>query len=131
MPKPSETDIKRACLELLKLRGILAWRNHSGKVKVKRGFMCLAPEGSPDIVGIAPGGRFLGIEVKKPGHSKHAEHEERQRQFHADIERRGGVAFLVQDAIELDQKLKAWAEQSCESALMRWRHSIESPEEKP
>ena len=61
----AERDIKRAILEALHAAGIIAFRVHSGRVKVKRGWMHLAPEGTPDIVAIVPPhGRFLGLEVK-------------------------------------------------------------------
>jgi hypothetical protein len=59
-----ETAVVREILEYLARRGIMAWRCQSGIVRVKRGWMHLAPKGTADIVGVLPGGRFLAVEVK-------------------------------------------------------------------
>ena len=63
----TEAEIQLSILKYLKTIDVSAWRNNSGKVRVNGGWMQLAPEGSTDIIGYLPGGKFLGIEVKKPG----------------------------------------------------------------
>ena len=60
----TETDIQRDILAYLKLRGICAWRVNAGRASYN---IRLAPKGTPDIIGYLPDGRFLGIEVKRPG----------------------------------------------------------------
>ena len=61
----SEADIQRQITDALRKLGAFVFRIQSGKVKVKRGWMQLAPEGSPDLgVIVPPGGVFLGLEVK-------------------------------------------------------------------
>jgi len=43
--------------------GIWCWRNNAGK----RGGVQMAPTGSPDILGVLPGGVLFGLEAKAPG----------------------------------------------------------------
>lgn len=65
----SETNIS-AEIQLAASRiGARLWRNQTGKYELADGRwlssgLCV---GSPDLVGIAPDGRFLAIEVKKRG----------------------------------------------------------------
>ena len=72
----SEAAIQRQILDYLMLRGVFAWRNNSGAVKIAgKGndrFMRFGMPGSADIIGICPTskltggpiGRFMAIEVK-------------------------------------------------------------------
>ena len=61
-----ETALQHDILKYLELRGIFAWRNNSGFLKIGSRVVYLGPCGSPDIIGMMPDGRFLGIEVKQP-----------------------------------------------------------------
>ncbi len=63
----SEGDIQRETLDALLGLGLTVWRNQSGHVRTGSGYLQLGPIGSPDLVGYLPCGRFLGIEVKRPG----------------------------------------------------------------
>lgn len=55
----------RACVSALEAAGALVLRVQSGRVKVRGGWMQLAPEGTPDLlVVVPPHGRLLGLEVK-------------------------------------------------------------------
>lgn len=69
--KISEKDIQNSIIEYLKYRGHLIKRNNSGRIliKGKSGFRSinLGESGWPDIIGCDKKGRFIGIEVKKPG----------------------------------------------------------------
>lgn len=98
----AERDIKRSILDGLHAAGIIAFRVHSGKVKVRGGWMHLAPEGTPDIVAIVPPhGRFLGLEVKtedgveRPG----------QLDFAKGARRHGAAVVTVRSAVEA---IRAW-----------------------
>lgn len=64
MTTKAETQLARAIREALSAMGITAWREQAGQVRVRRGYMHLAPEGTPDIVGHMPDGRALYLEVK-------------------------------------------------------------------
>ncbi len=78
MKKPTETALRTACLELLSLCGIWAWKNNTGSAKIGKRFVRFGEPGAPDILGIHPGqkpqrlgeffrigaGRLLCIETK-------------------------------------------------------------------
>jgi hypothetical protein len=100
----SEQDIVHAAIEAVNASNLaLVWRNHSGSVRVRRGYMHLAPKGSPDIVGILCDGRFVGLEMKKPGEKPSAVQEEWRTRFLA----LGGVAACVHSANETLAVLRA------------------------
>lgn len=72
LPLQREADLQRNILQLLRLKGILAWRQNQGGLKAeyhgKKRFVRFASmPGISDIIGVLPGGRFLAIEVKRPG----------------------------------------------------------------
>lgn len=102
---PLEKDIQAAILQYLRLRNVFAWRNNSGMQLIpnKGGGMRairIGLPGSADILGIMPDGRFLAIEVKRPGKMPTDE----QRAFLGQIEANGGVAVVahsVDDVISL------------------------------
>ena len=96
----SETDIQSLVRLALSERGILNWRNNTGALKDKDGRLVrygLFP-GSSDIIGIMPDGRFLAIEVKKPGKKPTPE----QLNFIEVIRRHGGIAGVVHSPEELE-----------------------------
>ena len=66
MNSKAETVLAAAIRDALNsLAGVLVWREQCGQVRVRRGYMHLAPAGTPDIVGHV-NGRFLALEVKRP-----------------------------------------------------------------
>jgi hypothetical protein len=95
----SEQDTTRATIEAVNASDVaIVWRNQSGSVRVRRGYMHLAPKGSPDIVGILRDGRFVGLEMKKPGEKPSSVQEEWRLRFLAS----GGVAacaYSVEEAL--------------------------------
>jgi hypothetical protein len=68
LPTFSESELQRAIIDALNVAPDLrAWRQQSGRLKVRGGFMCLAPNGAGDIVGTAaPDGLHFEVEVKGP-----------------------------------------------------------------
>ncbi len=60
----TETELQKQILDYLKMQGLCVWRTNCGYVKKN---VKLAPDGTPDIIGYLPDGKFLGIEVKLPG----------------------------------------------------------------
>ena len=96
----AENAVQRACLEYLRLRGVFCWRSNNNATfdrtrGVFRAFSGMP--GVPDIIGILPGGRFLGIECK----AKKGKQSDSQMEFEAQCKRLGGVYLLVRDVMEL------------------------------
>lgn len=88
----SENELQRDILTHLgKMPGVTAWRCQSGKVKVRGGWMELAPNGTPDIIGFLDSGQFLAIEVKLPGEELRPE----QLEWFARAKQRNVLAFVA------------------------------------
>lgn len=81
---------------------VRAWRNNTGALKDGNGrvvkFGC---PGSPDIIGIAKPGRFIGIEVK----TLTGRQSEQQRMFQKMVESMGGKYFLVRSVEEAEAQI--------------------------
>lgn len=67
------------------------WKNATGAVKIGDRFLKFGMKGSPDIIGIANGGRFVGIEVK----TGHAKQSPEQKLFQAMVFKRSGIYILA------------------------------------
>lgn len=108
MKKSTESGVVKACLQLLQLHGIYCWRQNQGAIPLSGGgfrrFVGL--KGVADIIGIAGGklgrGRFLAVEVKKPG----GRLSKKQKAFLAAVEERGGYAVCVDNVADLESWLR-------------------------
>jgi hypothetical protein len=100
-----EGAILASILEYLEIRGVFAWRNNTGAVKVEAQhgarFVRFGKKGSSDVLGILDDGRFLAIEVKGPKGKATLE----QLQFLAEVGKRGGVAFIARAIEDVDRHL--------------------------
>lgn len=98
----SETDLVRACLQLLKMHGIFAYRNNSGALRDRTGrpvfYGC---PGSSDITGILPNGIRLEIECKRPGNGL----SPAQREFQERMRANKAAAFTVWSVDQLEKEL--------------------------
>lgn len=97
-----ETDIMRACMLALSEAGCTVWRQNVGVLKnaanipIKFG-LCV---GSSDLIGIAPGGQFLAVEIKTAKGRATPE----QIRFIEAVRARGGIAGIArspEDALAL------------------------------
>lgn len=93
---PLEKEIQASILDYLKLKRIFCWRNNSGmqflpSANGKMRAIRIGLPGSADILGITNDGRFLAIEVKRPGGKARPE----QQEFLDAISSRGGLAFVA------------------------------------
>jgi len=80
------------------------WRNNTGKglsLDGKR-VITFGLKGSPDIIGVLRGGRFVGIEVKKPG----GRQSDRQKKFQKMLEAFGGLYILADHPDDVGQALE-------------------------
>lgn len=107
-PQPKESEIQRAILDYLTLRGIFHYRNNSGAFAMpatethQRRFFRAGAVGAPDIVCVV-NGQYVGIEVKAP-RGKQSEH---QMEFQRRLEAAGGryiLAYSIDDVIPLASK---------------------------
>ena len=123
-PKATEKAIQAACLDFLRMHPRIAWieRMNVGATKVeddsrKRGYRYVAFgfPGCSDLIGQTKAGRFLAIEVKRPGEWPKAETFARweraprldsrqrrliaQRAFLATVRRHGGISGIA-DSLE-------------------------------
>ena len=117
----SETALVLAIRNCLALDpDVLAIRVHSGLVRVKRGWMHLAPAGTADVCGCVRAaleppeyyvtGRFFALEVKDPGGKTAKDRAEKQAAFRDKVRAIGGFAAEVDSvdaAVAAIQRAKA------------------------
>lgn len=102
--KITEKDVQKAILEWLQWKGYFVWKNHTTGIYNKKGggFIPAGMTGVSDILGVLEGGRFLAIEVKKPG--GHLSHN--QQIFLYEVNKRGGLAFMASSIEDVELKLE-------------------------
>lgn len=111
----AETAIQRHIMLALSDAGCIVWRNNTGQgyagrvIHSSAGTVTLADsrvivfglcKGSADLIGIAPGGRFLAVEVKTTKGKPTTD----QQRFIDAIRAAGGIAGIArssQDALDL------------------------------
>ena len=100
-PKQRESDLVRACLELLHARGIMAWRNNTGAFvgehRGKSRFVRFGAKGSGDIFAILLGGRFWSIECKVGKNQA----TPAQTEWAEAVRKAGGAATVIRNLDEL------------------------------
>lgn len=97
-----ESDIQRLIMLALSEAGCVVWRNNTGVLKNAAGIpikfgLCV---GSSDLIGIAPGGRFLAVEIK----TQKGKATPEQIRFIDAVRARGGIAGIArspEDALAL------------------------------
>jgi hypothetical protein len=105
----SENQVKKDCLEYLKLMGFkLYWRQNTGGAKYttkagKNHFVRFGFRGISDILAVLPpNGRFLAVETKRIDNDA----SDDQRDFMRDVEGVGGIAVLAYSVDDLDARLR-------------------------
>ena len=93
-PKITEADITRQIRNYLKICRIFHWKVWQGPMS--------QPKGVSDIIGIY-NGRFLAIEVKRPG----AKLANAQADFIAKVSANGGIAFVARSVDDVIARLEA------------------------
>ena len=107
MKAPTESSLVKACLAYLQLAKVPAWRNNCGAAAFagpagRKRFVRFAVEGCSDIIGILPGGKFLAVEVKKPGGKLTAA----QAAFLDNVRAAGGLGIVVRSVDDLAAALR-------------------------
>lgn len=102
----NETQLVRACIDYLLIRGHFVWRNNSGVTATQytnklgntsKRIWRAGKVGSSDILGVAKNGKFIAIECKV-GKNKPSE---AQNDFLQQITERGGIARVIYTLEEL------------------------------
>ena len=103
MPVPLEADIQRAILEYLNLHPRVAWavRMNTGAMKIDGRFVKFGFTGCSDVLGQMTDGRFLAVEVKRPGNKP----TEDQHSFLRNVQHYGGVGFWCDSVKSCEEKL--------------------------
>lgn len=95
--KSEANRLTTAIINYLGYKGIFAWRNNNTGVydPVKKVFRRNPAQlnGVSDIIGVAPNGKFIGVEVKI-GSDKQSDF---QKRFEAEIKERNGVYLVAKN----------------------------------
>jgi len=108
-----ETALKAAIIAAVNATGLaVVWNSPAGKVPARRGWVQLAPKGTPDIVGYMRDGRLVAIEVKLPKDGTAAARRETQQAWRDRAAASGcvvGVARSVAEAVRVVTEAKGRA----------------------
>lgn len=114
-----ENPVVTSCSRLLELRGMPWMRNNSRTVQMPgRGGrprpVFFGKPGWPDLIAVAPDGRFIGIECKAPelrllGRRKLAAGKlsDLQKAVHRQLLASNAIMLTVHSAVELDDDLRS------------------------
>jgi len=105
----TEAMIQKEILDFLESKGFIVTKVNNGTHAVRGGYIRSrnSNKGMADIIGITPGdaegavARFIAIEVKRPNGAITNE----QKAFKREIEKRGGIAMIVESLGEVIQNL--------------------------
>lgn len=107
--EPLERDIQKAIRQLLRAHPLVAWhgRINRGAVQDARGNYVAFNDikGCSDLIGQLKTGHWLAIEVKRPGNDA----TEDQQEFLDAVACNGGLAFVADDVLEVERRLREWA----------------------
>lgn len=98
----SANEMKQLCVSKLDKVGALAWVNNTGAIKVAGRFIRFGKVGSSDVIGILPGGMFIGLEVKTRGDELSPE----QEGFLFRVRELRGRAYVVETEEDIDAAIK-------------------------
>lgn len=108
----TEADIMREIQLALSRLACRVFRNNCGQAVTENGYVIrfgVANPGGSDLIGWTATGRFLAIEVKRPGKNPTKE----QRNFLDAVVKAGGVAGVarsVEDAVEIIRRDNTWCD---------------------
>ena len=100
-----EQDIQKQILNWLRWKGIPCYKHQNAGIRKPDGsYIPTHTRGVSDIIGCLPKtGRFLAIEVKRPGGKPTPE----QQQFIDTINAAGGLAFVARTIEEVERNIPA------------------------
>lgn len=94
----AETEMSRAAIEAIRIAfpRALPIRVHSGQLRVARGYMRAAPEGTPDWLIVLPDHGSCWMEFKMPG----GKFKPGQEPMHAQLRALGQLVYVVHSPSE-------------------------------
>lgn len=101
----SESTISKEIQDYLKSEGLLYWRNQSGQLKVKGGYMRFGINGLSDITVMLPGSH-LYVEVK----TLTGKQRDAQEAFEASCRMNGHYYLIARSASDVREQLKRMGE---------------------
>ena len=114
VPSRAETELSREIQKALEKVGVWVIRIQSGVVKVRRGYMQLAPKGTPDLL-LPAYGAFL--EVKMPGEKP----TKPQQEWHERARREGVRVEVVSSPAQAVNFALSWRAEREHERAMGWR----------
>jgi hypothetical protein len=94
MRNEKEQDIQKAILDYLRIKKFVVFKHHSTGSGIRDGkafFFAYSEKGISDIIACSKTGRFIAIEVKKPGGKPSPE----QLEFLERVNSNGGIGILA------------------------------------
>lgn len=107
IPAPKESDVTRVCTDWLTLIGAVVVRVNSGGMPIDGRYVKFNSEdGCADTLVCLPGGRWLSLELKRPGRDRtKPERRARQEAHRARVRAAGGLAIVARSLDELQAEL--------------------------
>jgi hypothetical protein len=101
----AEADIQSEIIGFLTSKEFMVMKFNNGGHKIRGGYISARKQdvGMPDIIGMTPDGRFIGIECKAPG--KLNTTSEAQKTILERINASGGVSMVVESLGQVIQNL--------------------------
>ena len=101
--KKPERAVQKACLAWLRARGALVAVTDAGAAYRAGAFFGDAiPPGWPDITGLLPDGRFIGVECK----AKRGRQSESRKQMEQEIHKRNGIYILARCVEDVEKGIE-------------------------
>lgn len=97
----AETQISDQIRTYLEGKGFIIYRMQSGRFRGAGGWITMNPQGTPDLVGCTPDGRFICVEIK----TVTGKASEEQKSILDDFRKRGAISLLAHSKAELIQQL--------------------------
>lgn len=97
---PHSILVNQVLLEIGSRKDLMVWKNATGVTKIDDRVIRYGLPGSPDIIGILAGGRFLGLEIKTGS----ARQSPQQKFFQKRFESLGGI-YIAIHSIEDTKKI--------------------------
>lgn len=100
MNVPLESEIQRACISYLKLKGHLVVRFNNIPMEKDGRKIPVRQRGVSDLLVCEKGtGKFIAIEVKRPG----GKPTDEQQEFLLQVRSKGGIAFIAESIDDLQK----------------------------